>query len=211
MTEINTQDVLRNIMTEHGLDCGVEDDWLLPEGRLPAIRAYWYPGEALGRLDIQVFIEPNVIIEECFAGFGEGDEAFGDALRRFMDNSLHVFLSAFWGKTDDDQVLIENLYIGEKKYVAYFGNIGIRSSAGVDVSPPSEVFGLIKTVLERETTSDRVNWCRTYCGNVKGSYTYEALLNNEVWPRGVDALQKIQWPETDGFYSFRHFCVCVAA
>lgn len=211
MSEINVQDVLLEVMTEHGLDCAVQEGWVLPNGTLPAIRAYWFPRESSGRLDVQVLIEPNVVVEECFAGVGEGNAALGDALKNFMFNSLHVFLSAFWGKTDEDQVLVESLTLGGTQYVAHIGNVGVRASAGVEVSPPKELLESIISALREESCFPQVGWCRVFFASVNGEPTYEALLNNEVWPRGLEALRPLGWPTSSGFYSFRNFIMCVAA
>lgn len=207
---IDPADTLLELITGHGLECTTEDEWVLPHGELPAIRAHWHPQGLSGRLDIHVLVEAGVLIEECFAGIGEGEQGLADAWANFMRNSLHVFLAAFWGKTDPEQVLLEHINIAAKPYRLYLGNIGTRASAGVEVAPPEVLFDLIQRTLERQTSASRVNACRVFFANAMGDLTYEALLNNERWPEALALLQQAPWPHTEGFYSFRHFALCIA-
>jgi Family of unknown function (DUF6348) len=65
-------EALCGLLTRHGLDCVREQEWIVPNGQLPAISAQWHPRKTSGRLDVQVLIERGRIIEECFAGIGTG-------------------------------------------------------------------------------------------------------------------------------------------
>lgn len=207
---IDPAETLLELITSHGLECATEDEWVLPYGELPAIRASWYPQETLGRLSIDVLVEAGVLINESFAGLGEGEKGLADAWANFMRNSLHVFLSAFWDQTDEEQVQRADITVAGQTHRLYLGNIGVRTSAGVEVSPPPMLFDLIQRTLEQQTSASRVTACRVLYVNVKGEPTYEALLNNQPWPQALEALQQAQWPETEGFYSFRHFALCIA-
>jgi hypothetical protein len=75
---------LCDLLTRHGLDCTREQEWIVPNGQLPAIRAQWHSRETSGRLDVQVLLEKGRVIEECFAGIGTGRSGFADALNNFM-------------------------------------------------------------------------------------------------------------------------------
>jgi len=211
MNPDEVMDALREIMVEHDLDCATEGEWVVPNGKLPAIRAHWHPGENSGLLAIHVLVAPGVVIEECFGGVGEGAKGFGDALTNFMVNSLHVLLSAFWGKSDSDQVLVEQWRIGGRKYIAHIGDIGVRTSAGVDVSPPEGLVPAVKIALECEKARDHYVWCRVFFASISNEHTYETLLNNQKWPAALERMKELQWPRSRGFFSFRNFIVCVAA
>jgi hypothetical protein len=72
VSELNTTGYLCKLFQEHGLQSVVEKDWVVPNSELPALRALWYPGQSSGRLDVQALVRDGVVIEECFAGIGEG-------------------------------------------------------------------------------------------------------------------------------------------
>jgi hypothetical protein len=198
---------LETIFLAHGISCGTEKEWVLPNRNLPAIRAVWHPGEESGRLDVHVLVEKGILIEECFAGVGNGQKAFNDAIQNFMVNSLHVLLAAFWGMNDPDQVVTERWYVGKKHFTAYIGNIGTRASAGVSPFIPSELVSVIQSAAENELLPDGVHWVRVFFCNVAGQQTYEVLLDNEPWLPGLSAVKAIQWQHSNGYYSGRNFIV----
>lgn len=208
-TEIAAE--LKRLMEAHGLACATENDWVVPNGQLPAIRALWYPGESNGRLDIHVLVEEGVLIEECFAGIGSGQAGFRDGLQNFMLNSLHVMLAAFWGKDDPDQVVTETWQIGGKSFSAYIGNFGTRASAGCHAHVPHQLFPAIQSTITKQSISPGLHWIRTFFCSIKGEPTFEALLDNEEWLPGVECLRSIPWEETSGYYSVRNFLVLRAA
>ncbi len=208
-TEIASE--LKRLMEAHGLACATRDDWVLPNGQLPAMRALWHPGKSSGRLDIQVLVEKDVLIEECFAGIGSGEEGFHDALRNFMLNSLHVLLAAFWGKDDPDQVITETWQIAGNSFRAFIGNFGTRASAGYHAHVPHQLFPEIQSAITKQQLGPGLHWIRTFFCSIRGEQTFEALLDNEEWLPGVECLKAIPWEETGGYYSVRNFLVLCAA
>lgn len=202
---------LRHLLEAHGLQCTIKDEWVIPNSELPAIRALWYPGENSGRLDIHVLMEHGVLIEECFAGIGSGKQGFTDALQNFMINSLHVFLAAFWKKNDPEQVTTETWNISNRSFIAYIGNFGTRGSEGVRAPIPNELFNSIATAVQEEELSGTTHWVRTFFCNVAGDQTFEALLDNADWPRGLHRMKALSWAKISGYYSVRNFIVLRAA
>jgi Family of unknown function (DUF6348) len=195
------------IFEAHGLTCTIHNEWVLPNGLLPAIRGSWFPDTHNGRLDIHVLIEENVMIEECFAGLGAGKEGFIDALENFSVNSLHVLLAAMWDKNDPDQVTTEKWLVNGKNYSAYVGNFGNRVSPGVKFNVPRELFPAIQTAIKAEPLTDNIHWFRSFFCNVSGDKTHEALLDNGLWQAGYDALVKVPWEHHEGYYGVRNFVV----
>jgi hypothetical protein len=202
---------LRDLLTRHGLECSTEQEWIVPDGQLPAIRAQWHPRETSGRLDVHVLLEKGRIIEECFAGIGTGRTGFADALNNFMVNSLHVLLSSLWGIKDDEQVASENWKIGGRQFTAYIGNFGRRASEGVRVDVPKDLFETIQNRICHEDLPDDIHWFRVFFCSLGGQHTYEALRDNEPWEAGIEGLKGITWPETDRYYSFRNFIILRSA
>lgn len=196
---------LQMSLEAHQLSCATEREWVLPGGQLPAIRALWHPSDSTGRLDIHVLVEPDLLVEECFAGIGAGDEGFNDAFANFIVNSLHVMMAALWDRNDPDQVMVERWKINGTDFNAYIGNFGRRSSDGVDVSVPRELFPAIEKGLKAQALKPGVHWLRTFVASFKGQLTLECLLDNENLPDGISLLRTIAWPQSDGYYSFRNF------
>jgi len=100
MAEAQITDYLSKLFQDHGVACAVEKDWVVPNSELPALRALWYPGQSNGLLAVQALVRDKLVIEECFAGLGQGDTGLRDALVNFTINSFHVLLAALWGKND---------------------------------------------------------------------------------------------------------------
>ena len=188
----------------------VENEWVVPLGKLPAIRATWYPREDSGRLEIDVLLEDERLINECFAGIGSGREGISDALQNFCVNSFHVLLAAFWGVNDPDQVMTEKWSIHGKEYTAYIGNFGTRGSADVEPIIPDGLFESVENAIKKEPLQEKLSWFRCFFCDVSGAHTFEALRDNEVWESGLSALKSLPWAKTDGYFSVRNFLIIKA-
>lgn len=184
-----------------------KNEWIVPLSKLPSIRATWYPREDTGLLEIDVLLEDQRIINESFAGIGLGYEGIKDALENFCINSFHVFLAAFWGLNDLDQVLTEEWNFQGKIYTVYIGNFGTRSSTGVKPAIPTGLFEAIENAIKNEPLESNLSWFRCFFCNLKEDQTFEALKDNEVWELGLSTLRSLQWMETNGYYSVRIFLI----
>ncbi len=207
MEPITLEKELSELMTGHELPYHIENEWVVPLGKLPAIRATWYPREDSGLLEVDVLLEDKRIINECFAGIGSGREGLNDALQNFCINSFHVLLASLWGLTDTDQVMTENWNFRGKEYTAFIGNIGTRGSGEVDAEIPDGLFETIEKSIRNEPLKDNLSWFRCFFCSVSGEKTFEALKDNEVWQSGVSALKTLPWANTNGYYSVRNFLV----
>jgi hypothetical protein len=204
-------EALCELLSRHGLDCTREQEWIVPKGQLPAIRAQWHPRETSGQLNVQVLLEKGRIMEECFVGIGTGAPGFADALKNFMINSLHVLLSSLWNIKDDQQVLCEKWQVGDRQFTAYIGNFGRRASGGMRVEVPKNLFDTIESRIRHERLPGDIHWFRFFFCSLSGQHTYEALKDNVPWEAGLEGLKRIAWPEIDGYYSVRNFIVLRSA
>jgi len=211
MPDIEPVIELKRLFEAHGISCTVEDQWVVPNNTLPAIRALWYPRETSGRLEIHALLKDDVVIEECFAGLGDNDKAFADAFQNFMINSFHVLLAALWDKNDPEQVMTERWSIGGREFTAFIGNFGMRGSNGVCAKIPNELFPAIESAVKQATLQGDTHWVRTFFCNLNEEQTYEALMDNEDWELGISCLKKIPWEKCDGYYSVRNFLLLRAA
>jgi len=202
---------ISDLMNAHKVPFHVEDEWIVPHGKLPALRGTWYPDEQNGRLDIDVLLDDNRIINECFAGIGSESEGINDALQNFCVNSYHVLLSAFWQNNDyPEQLTIEKWTINNNVFKVYIGNFGTRGSDGVSPEIPKNLFETIEYTIKNETLHHKVSWFRCFFCDISGDHIFEALKNNEVWESGMNALKALPWKCTNGYYSVRNFIVLIA-
>jgi len=210
MTDAQITDYLSKLFDVHGVACVVHKDWVVPNSQLPALRGLWYPGQSskdAGLLGVQVLVCDKVVIEEAFAGVGQGDAGLHDALGNFTVNSFHVLLAAFWGKNDPEQVTTREWVVGRKHYTAYIGNFGTRCSDGVPAHVPDGLFAAIEAAIKREPLMEDLHWFRLFVGNVENDFTFEALKDNKDWPAGRRCLEAATWERNSGYYSVRLFAV----
>lgn len=201
---------LSELLNGHGVPHEESSGWLVPHGKLPAIRANWYPKDGSGVLQIDVLLQDNRLIEECFAGIGDDERAKADAFQNFCVNSFHVMLAAFWGTKNDDQITVEDWEIGGKHYTAYIGNFGRRCIDEPPPEPPAQLFAKWENAIKSEAalqTMQDISWFRFYFGDVGGDQTYEALKDNQVWEAGLATLKSMNWEKSQEFYSVRHFMI----
>jgi hypothetical protein len=210
MNQTEVTAFLMKILQANELNVTTHDEWVFPNGQLPAIKCTWSTAadSQSGKLDVEVLIEKGIIIEECFAGIGAGDVGFSDGFQSFALNSLPVLLAALWDKHDAEHVLCEEWDIGTDKYRLFLGNFGTRASNGVNPSVPNEINTAIEQALKNESLTKDCYWARMFFCNVDNSHKmYEALLNNKKWDRGEQALKALNWPSNEGYYSVRNFLV----
>jgi hypothetical protein len=175
-----------------------EEDWLVTDGDFPAIRASWTPaaGDAPGRLDVDIVISEERRIEESFAGFGDGDAACRDALQAFEQNTFHLLLAACWYVTDDRRMQITAWDIGVRTWDVFIGPFTVRGADQKQMAIPADAMAFIETLLKRESLTPELHWLRLmYRHDAQGDTRSEALLDNEPWPAGTQALNAIDWPK----------------
>lgn len=211
---MNTSEIsefLRDLLIAHGLDASQYKDWVVVDGNLPAIAGDWIPNEnsnGPGQLNITVMLEDQRVIAECFAGFAEGTEGCKNALEGFVRGDLHALLSALWGHVEPGQVEIEDWKIGTKTWKAHLGGYVVRQFNDVPVDIPQSAFPAIERALRAESLGPGPHWIRTFAWiGADDETVFEALLDNEVWDNGVEALAKTPWQRGGAFYSVRSFFV----
>ncbi len=195
------------LMSVHDVQFHMENNWIFPSGRLPAIRVTWYPEVGNNCLEVDVLLEDQRVINECFAGIGSGQQAMNDALQNFCANSFHVLLAAFWGVNDPNQVVMEDWNLQGRSYTAFIGNFGTRASAGVNPQIPDGLFETIEKAIQTDSLEEDLSWFRCFFCDIAGKQTFEALKNNQAWEAGLSALKSLPWSETNGYYSVRNFLI----
>ena len=207
MEPLDVKDYISELFQAHDVPFHIENEWIVPYGELPAVRATWFQKEQTGVFEVEVLLEGGRIINECFSGFGVGKEGIVNGLENFCVNSFHVFLSAFWKKHEPDQVEIENWLVNGESYTAYIGNLGTRATNGVKASIPEGLFESLEKTIKVEALESEVSWFRIFFGSVSGDFTFEALKENEIWENGLSMLRTQRWGKPEGYYSVRNFIV----
>lgn len=199
--------IMIDLLEKHDVPVQMFDEWIVPHGQLPAIRANWLERETHGRLDVEVLLEDKRIITESFAGIGVGNEGVLNALQNFSVNSLHVFLAAFWQQNDRTEITIEQWQIAGKTYTAYIGDIGQRSDLNDSPALPADFFSSVEQAILLYKPSHDLTWYRVFFCDFKGEQTFEALAENQDWVEGLDALKRLHWEPNSGYYSVRNFII----
>jgi Family of unknown function (DUF6348) len=199
------QAFLLQLFARHGIELEVYEEWLIADGDFPAIRGFWNEGKGdePGRLDIDVVLDEERRIEESFPGIGRGETGCLDALEVFARNDFHVLLAACWQVADDRQLTLRPLDIGGRIWEAYVGHFALR---GIDALPEtltSRLLEAIEDTLGAFRLEPELHWIRFFYGNDNGDVRVEALMDNELWPKGEKALTALPWPKHDAAYSAR--------
>ena len=207
MEPVSLKPRMAELFSAHDIVFDQEGEWLIPYGELPAIRSTWFTGENSGRLDIEVMLSDNRVIHECYAGVGQQDAGIEDALHSFKLNSFAVLLAAFWKHNDPEQVTTKEWLVLGKLCTAFIGNVSFRASVEADAGIPEGFVDMIETAIKNETTLIGTDWYRCFFCNVAEQHTVEALVNNEPWVPGSDALKSLAWEKSPGYYGVRQFIV----
>jgi hypothetical protein len=204
---------LKGILEQHSLNIVPYNDWLTVEGSLPCFRASIYnhdlPGEYVSlQLDVQVLVGAKTVVVESFSGLGKSfGEAMDQAFINFAFNSLHVFLGALCGRTDD-QVTVEEWIIDNQEWNVFIGNLGVWSNEGQAETYPGSLSQTIENLIRQKELEPRIHWARAFYGNVgDGSAVCEFLLDNESWKYAEDTLRTLDWAKADSYYSVRNFLI----
>jgi hypothetical protein len=195
---------------------GVLSELLASHGSTLACEARVFPRKltsavAQGQIDVVVSapaLGQRQIVESFAAYAGTLAEARSAAMDRFARGSLHALLAAL----DDSR------HGGAQVEWETWGDFRVchgalvrqwSAEARVDFGP---FLGEIKRRLLAAALPREVHWYRTFVAvGDNGIDGYDALLDNDEWAPGVDALTTWPWPRADKPYGLRQFFVMVPA
>lgn len=192
------QKYLLRLFERHDVELGPDEDgWLVTDDDFPAIRVSWQEGVAgePGRLDVDVVLSEERLIEESFVGIGSGEAGCRDALQTFERNTFHLLLAACWYVTDDRRMRITALEIGVRTWDVFIGPFNIRGASESVAVMPAEAIEVIEATLKRESLTPELHWLRLTHRHAPDDSRCEALLDNETWTAGTLALDSVAWPD----------------
>ena len=202
---------MHQMLTMHGIDARIENDWTLVNNAFPLLGATRYLNKveetsAMVHIDFVLQLEDGRRIIESYAGWGDDvRQAEGQGLFKFCVGAMHVFLSAFWNHHEPDQVDIERWSIGETPWDAYLSSIIKHSNLDQKVGSPANYMDDLQQGVSRLSLSDCDHWISVYVGVVKDEVTVDVRLDNEASPDLIKVVRALDWPITEGFYSERQF------
>ncbi|MEQ8824151.1 MAG: DUF6348 family protein [Filomicrobium sp.] len=210
MTPEKLNTYMHELLEAHGLQVAMYEDWLLPNGEFPCMRATWFPPkeeQRVGEFAVNIMLKDKRIVDERFAGIGASDEGLKYALESFQQGSLHVFLAALWDSVYENQVEIEDWSWSGKNWKVFIGNYLTRHFEGEDLELPDNLFERVENTIKGLDLTDEIHWVRIYCGNsgTGADLTVEALLDNEPWDDLRTTIANAGWPESNHYYSLRLF------
>jgi hypothetical protein len=163
--------------------------------------------------ELELFVDPRQNPGIRFRALGRGDTE-EDALQNFVDVWSHCMLPVV--KTAicpgaQPGVRCNHFHTmgmswatlaGEPALYMLGNNEPLREELSV-LACGDTIVTLLQPELERALLPARANWLVYYASNVNGQTMTEALLNNESWSEGADALKGIRWPRPEEFSALR--------
>ena len=72
-----------------------------------------------------------------------------------------------------------------------------------------DTFEAIEKVAGSLAINRQYHWAMVFFCNIgnKKEKVYEAKLDNQAWEAGEQALRRLSWPDSDGYYSVRNFFI----
>jgi len=205
MTSDKLHTQLARLFERHEVELEPDEEWLLTDGDYPALRAHWQDAPAAGqpgRLDLDLVLEEDRQLELSYAGNGQGEDGWRDALDRFARSDLPVLLAACWYVTDERKLDLAQWEIGVRQWDAFIGRFAVE---GADIAVPSGVLASVAEALKGESLAPHPHWIRLFLRRAAaGTVTTEVLLDNAPWPAGDRALAGLAWPESAQGYDVRN-------
>ncbi|QDV15435.1 hypothetical protein Pan153_00490 [Gimesia panareensis] len=205
--------LILQLLEQHGIDAREENGWIVSEAHPPVCGAVVNetqptPDIISTQIDIYLKVEPNRILVESFGGFGTNlDEAIADGIQNFVVNTFHVLLSAFYLEKDD-QTVIEEWKINDIPRRVIIGQIGMRGTPPEEEQGAPEWFQNLENKIKATSLPAGTHWIRCYYAQMENRpVALELLLDNQPWEEVRSEMEKIDWPESEEFFSLRVFLV----
>ncbi|MBW8733725.1 MAG: hypothetical protein JF571_05360 [Asticcacaulis sp.] len=135
---------MHQMLTIHGLEARIENEWTFANNDFPLLAATRYTNKAdetsaTVRIDFVLLLKDDRRIVESYAGWGEDvRQAEGQGLYKFCVGAMHVFLSAFWDHHEPDQVDIEHWSVGGSAWNAYLSSLINNTSMDQKAGLPTD-------------------------------------------------------------------------
>ena len=202
------------LFEEHGVGLAPSDYWLAHESgyaiSVDASVREQLESRLAVQLDIDVSLPDGRLITESFIGLGnDADEAVDDAIENFRENSLFVFLTAFFKAPPKGRVIVESWKIDGAPWRIVAGNFGCcQSKKNLVKSLPDQLFSEMENAIKGSRLHNNSHWFRLFFSQQDGTrHPLELLMDNEPWHAAKEPLSRVPWQKTEGYYSVRGFVI----
>jgi Family of unknown function (DUF6348) len=206
--------LLLKLLRQHGLEATNGDGWVLVRDHpriCGAVVREMQPRPHVSSIQIDIYLEiesSQRILVESFDGVGTTkEEAISDAIQKFVANTFHVLLAAFY-VDEGHHVETEQWMINGRPRHVTVGNIGICGKPPNPDRPPIGWFKRLEKEIKNSPLPIGTHWVRCYYAQMKNQATaVEVLLDNDEWEPIQSSMATLDWPSVEDFYSVRIFLV----
>jgi hypothetical protein len=209
-------DILGQLFRAHGVECAIAGDSLtFPSfpyrANAEIVREIINPRALILQLDVRLVLEDGRTLIESTAGWGtEVNAAVRLALEQFSSGTFHVLLAALFGCRCEGYADQEERLIGGRLRHVTTGNL--TTAGQVPESAPGQAdlrwVASVREFLSTKSLGSGTHWLRIYyCHSQGTALECEVLLDNHPWPELHAEVAALDWPRSDGYYSFRWFQV----
>lgn len=202
---------LAELLRAHGVESRASDGWLLlPEGQRARALVWDHSGGAdvvMVQLDVVLELWTGRWIVESCAGYGGSRaEAVAVAFDSFAQSSLHPMLVAFLHT--DHEVVRDAWEVDGVTRAVTIGDVAVRGRSPGGTGLSLTWFHALERNIKASSMPEGTHWIRLYHaqhdGNVVAS---EVLLDNVPWDVMNRAMEGVEFPKGQGFFSIRLFIV----
>jgi len=214
LLDININEQLLEVLSQFDLKLEEMEDYYFVDNLFPGITAQAYEMErfedsVVVQLDIHVLLPEQSFTESFVAHAATIEEGIASAFEQFEVNVLHTFIMAFWdnAKKVENGVGTDIWEINGHKWQAVISNYGYRGDEPLDeiIDDSDSMFLEVEKAIKALPLDKDIYAVRSVYTNVgDGRKVTEALINNEEFPSLENAISKLNWKDTDSYYSVRN-------
>jgi hypothetical protein len=214
LLDININEQLLEVLSQFDLKLEEMEDYYFVDNLFPGITAQAYEMErfedsVVVQLDIHVLLPEQSFTESFVAHAATIEEGIASAFEQFEVNVLHTFIMAFWdnAKKVENGVGTDIWEINGHKWQAVISNYGYRGDEPLDeiIDDSDSMFLEVEKAIKALPLDKDIYAVRSVYTNVgDGRKVTEALINNEEFLSLENAISKLNWKDTDSYYSVRN-------
>lgn len=215
LLDININEQLINLLEQFDMKLNKIEDYYFVDGLFPGVAAQAFEMErfedsVVVQVDIHVLL-PEQSFVESFVGHAQTvEEAVAQAFEQFEINVLHTLIMAFWDKAKrvENGIGTEIWEINGHRWQAVISNYGYRGDEPLDevLDDSDSMFTEVQNAIHALPLEKDIYAIRSVYTNVgDGRKVAEVLINNEEFPELEEAISKLAWKTTEGYYTVRNF------
>jgi hypothetical protein len=214
LLDININEQLLEVLSQFDMKLEKMEDYYFVDNLFPGITAQAYEMErfensVVVQLDIHLLLPEQGFTESFVAHAATIEEGIASTFEQFEVNVLHTLIMAFWDKAKkvENGVGTDVWEINGHRWQAVISNYGYRGDEPLDeiIDDTDSMFMEVEKAVKALPLDRDIYAIRSLYTNVgDGRRVTEVLINNEAFPELEDAISKLKWKHSDGYYSVRN-------